>query len=61
MEEKRFVLEGVIYDIVVREKKRTADGIRYRPKPKLAPGVFQAFPFEGHRTLAEVMDTGDVA
>ena len=23
--------------------------------------IYNAFPFEGHRTLAEVMDTGDVA
>ena len=61
LEEKRIVLVGVIFDIVMREKKQTADAIHYRAKPKPVPKIFPAFPFEGHRTLAEVMDTGDVA
>ena len=60
-EKIRQILRDLIYEAFMREKQLTANSIHYRPKLKPAPKIFPPFPFEGHRSLAEVMDTAYVA
>lgn len=57
-EKRRQILRDLIYEAIANAEAALSKRLQAkRPQPK----AFLSFPFLNHRTLAEVMDTGDAA
>ena len=58
--DSRMMLRDLIY-LAIQNAEAAVYMRMERNRKRPSPKAFPAFPFTNHRTMAEVMDTGDVA